>query len=367
MNREKVIIRTSIIGILGNILLVTAKAIIGILVHSIAIILDALNNLTDAMSSTITIIGTKLSNRKPDKKHPFGHGRIEYITSAIIAVIILAAGGIAIYESIQTLIKGDKPDHNYVSIIIVSIAIVVKIALGLYFMHMGKKVNSEALKASGKDALFDALLSTGTLISVIVFIASGVAIEGYVGIVIGIFILKGGFEILKDSFSLLIGRRVDKETSLGIKSIVLSFPEVKGAYDLIINDYGVESFTGSIHIEVDDNLTAKEIHTLSRKISEAVYLKYNMIMTVGIYASNNYDEKITTIRKDIKEIIKEYPMVQQMHGFYVDQERMTISFDIIISFEEKNPNNIRNEIFEKIATLHPEYNYYIVLDKDITD
>ena len=367
MSREKTIIRTSIIGILGNILLVTAKAIIGILVHSIAIILDAVNNLTDALSSTITIIGTKLANKKPDKKHPFGHGRVEYITSAIIAIIVFAAGGAAIYESILVLINNDKPDHSYISIIIVSIAIVIKIALGVFFINVGKKVNSEALKASGKDALFDAILSFGTLVSVIVFMIWGVAIEGYVGIIIGLFILKGGFEIMRDSLSLIIGKRVPKETSLGVKNIVLSFPEVKGAYDLIINDYGVDKSTGSIHIEVDDNLTAKEIHPLTRRISEAVFLKYHIILTVGIYASNTYDEEIIKIRKDIKEVLKEFPQVTQMHGFYVDQDNKSISFDIIISYDEKNPNEIRNQIFERISALHPEYNYFIVLDKDITD
>ena len=367
MEREKIIIRTSIIGIIGNILLVAAKAFIGILVGSIAIVVDAVNNLTDALSSTITIIGTKLSNKKPDKKHPLGHGRIEYVTSAIIAVIILSAGIIAIYESIMSLINKNVAEYTYVTIIIVSIAILVKIALGIYFTYVGKKVHSEALKASGKDALFDALLSFGTLVSVIVMMIWKVSIEGYVGIVIGLFIIKGGIGVMAESISSIIGRRVDKETALGVKSIVLSFEDVKGAYDLIINDYGVNKATGSIHIEVNDDMKAKDIHALSRKIAEAVYLKYHIILTVGVYASNEYNDEISAIRHDIKEILKNYPDVIQMHGFYVDTEIKSVSFDIIISFDEKNPNDIRNRIFMDISSLHPDYDYFIVIDQDITD
>ena len=367
MSREKVIIRTSIIGILTNVMLVVAKAIIGILVNSIAIILDAVNNLTDVLSSLITIIGTKLSNKKPDKKHPFGHGRVEYITSAIISFIILGAGAVAIYESIITLINKDVATYTYVTIIIVSLAVLTKIALGIYFVKMGKKVQSEALIASGKDALVDALLSFGTLVSVIVMMIWTVSIEGYVGIVIGLFIIRGGIGVMLDSFSLIIGRRASKEIVQGVKSIVLSYNEVKGAYDLIINDYGVDRGIGSIHIEVDDELTAKEIHHLTRQISEAIYAKYNIIMTVGVYASNTYSEEISCIRRDIKEILKKYPTVTQMHGFYVDHEKNLISFDIIIDFDEKNQEEIKNNILSEISSLHPEYNYFIVIDKDYSD
>ena len=198
MNREKKIIRTSVIGITGNLLLVGAKATIGFIAGSVSIILDAVNNLTDMLSSVITIIGTKLSNKKPDKKHPYGHGRIEYLTSLIIAVIILVAGGSAIYESILSLINGNTANYSDISLIIISIAILVKVALGLYYRKVAKEVNSDALKGSGIDALFDAILSTATLVGAIVARYANVYIEGYLGIVIGLFIIKSGIEILSD-------------------------------------------------------------------------------------------------------------------------------------------------------------------------
>ena len=367
MNREKQIIRTSIVGILGNVLLVAAKATIGLIAGSIAIVTDAVNNLTDALSSTITIIGTKVANKKPDKDHPFGHGRVEYLTSMIIAVIILFAGVTAIVESVKSLINHEEASYTYISIIIVSIAIVIKIALGLFFKHMGKKAESEALKASGTDALFDALLSSSTLIGIIVSMVWHVHIEGYLGIGIGLFIIRSGIEILRQGFSQIVGKRSDKELTDKIKELVCSFPEVKGAYDLILNDYGPNKTIGSIHIEVRDDMTAGEIHPLTRKITAAIYVNFDIIMTVGIYARNDTNELIKEMRTYITSIIKEYPLVKQLHGFYLDEGNRTVSFDLIFDFENKETDREVDEIKAKLKEKYPEYEFYIVIDKDFSD
>ncbi len=367
INREQKIIQTSFIGIGGNLLLVGAKATIGFIAGSVSIILDAVNNLTDMLSSVITIIGTKLSNKKPDKKHPYGHGRIEYLTSLIIAVIILVAGGSAIYESILSLIQGTTATYSDISLIIISIAILVKVALGLYYRKVAKEVNSDALKGSGIDALFDAILSTATLVGAIVARFANVYIEGYLGIVIGLFIIKSGIEILSGAVSSIIGERTSTEVALAIKQTVNSFPEVIGSYDLILNNYGPNRAIGSIHIEVDDKLTAKDIHPLSRKIAQEVYLKFGVILTIGIYASNNSNPEIRAIRKDVYDLVKEYPTIKQIHGFYVDEQLKTISFDILIDFDEENPDGLVKEITEHIKTHHPSYEYFIVIDKDFSD
>lgn len=367
MNRERKIILTSILGIIGNVLLVVGKALIGIISGSIAIITDAVNNLTDALSSTITIIGTKLAGRKPDKKHPYGHGRVEYLTSMVIAFIILFAGVMAIYESIKSFFNEEKATYTYVSIIIVSLAIVVKVGLGLFFKHMGKKTQSEALKASGTDALFDALLSGATLIGIITSLVWNVNIEGYLGIGIGLFILKSGFSILRQGLSSVIGERSSSELTEGIKQLVCSFPEVKGAYDLILNDYGPNKSIGSIHIEVRDDLTAKEIHPLTRQISAAAYMKYGVILTIGIYARNESDETTREIKNYIVKIIKEYKYVKQLHGFYLDESTRLVSFDLIFDFENENTDEDVKEIEAKLKEKFPEYDFYIVIDKDFSD
>lgn len=367
MSREKIIIRTSIIGILANVLLVAGKATVGILANSIAIITDAINNLTDALSSLITIIGTKLAGKKPDKKHPFGHGRVEYLTSIVISFIILFAGVMAIYESIMTIIKQEKLSHDYISIIIVSVAILVKIAVGLYFRHVGKKVNSGALKASGTDALFDSILSLSTLVSVLISIFTGVNIEGYLGIAIGLFIIKTGIGILREGLSAVIGERTEKELSDQIKAFVCSFPEVKGAYDLILNNYGPNKSIGSIHIEVRDDMTAKEIHPLTRDIAVKAYIKFGIILTVGIYARNESDQDVITIRSLVVETIKKYPFIKQLHGFYLDEATRTVSFDLMFDFKDEKKDEEVEEIKQILKEAHPEFDYFIVIDTDFTD
>ena len=367
VNRSKKIIRTSIIGILTNLGLVTIKAIVGIFANSISIIMDAINNLSDALSSVITIVGTKLSQKKPDAKHPYGHGRIEYLTSLIISIIILIAGSAAIVESIISIIEGHEPTFEIWSFILIAIAVVVKILLGIYFRHMGKKLNSEALKGSGIDALFDALLSFATLISIVVALIWKVNIEGYIGVIIGLFMIKSGIDVLRTSVSSIVGERMSKETSEAIKKLVCEYKEVKGAYDLIVNSYGPERGIGSIHIEVDDTLTAKEIHPLTRKIATQVYQEFGIIMTIGIYASNSSNSEIAKIRDAIKKEVLSHPTIKQMHGFYCDQETKTISFDVIVDFADKNAQALIKTIHDSIANQFPDYHFYIVEDKDISD
>ena len=367
MSREKKIIQTSIIGIIGNFLLVGGKAFIGFLAGSIAMITDALNNLTDALSSLITIIGTKLAGKKPDKKHPYGHGRIEYLTSMVISIIIIVAGVAAIYESIKSLIENTTPNHDIYSIIIVSIAIVIKIGLGLYFRFVAKKIDSDALKASGTDALLDSLLSLSTLVAIIVSIVWKVNIEGYLGIAIGLFIIRTGIEILREGLSAIIGERADKEVTDKLKELVCSFPEVKGAYDLILNNYGPNKSIGSIHIEVRDDLTAKDIHPLTREIAAAAYIKFGIILTVGIYAKNESNETAISIKQELENILKEYPLVNQLHGFYIDEATRRVSFDLIFDFKNTNTNEQVEEIRAKIKEKYPEYEYFIVVDTDFSD
>ena len=366
-DRSKKIVQTSVVGILANLGLVVIKAIVGLFAMSIAIIMDAINNLSDALSSVITIVGTKLAQKRPDEKHPYGHGRVEYLTSLVISIIIIIAGSAAIVESILAIIEGNLPSFEIWSVILIAFAVLVKIALSFFFRYRGKKLNSEALKGSGIDALFDAFLSLATLIAIIVALIWQVNIEGYIGVVIGLFMIKSGIDVLRSSLSNIIGERTSKETSEAIKKLVCSNPEVKGAYDLIVNNYGPDRGIGSIHIEVDDNLTAKEIHPLTRKIATQVYMEFGIIMTIGIYASNSSDKEIIEIRDAIRKEVLSHPTIKQMHGFYVDQETKTISFDVIVDFKDKDAPKLIKEIHDKIAEQFPDYHFFIVEDKDFTD
>ena len=366
-DRSKKIVRTSIIGIIANLGLVAVKAIVGLFANSISIIMDAVNNLSDALSSVITIVGTKLAQKKPDAKHPYGHGRIEYVTSLVISIIILVAGSAAIAESVINIFNPRDVKFELYSVILIAIAVVVKIVLGLYFRYQGKKLNSEALKGSGVDALFDALLSLGTLISIGVMLIWKVNIEGYVGAIIGAFMIKSGIDVLRHSLSSIIGERTSKETSEAIKHLVCQNPQVLGAYDLIVNNYGPDRGIGSIHIEVDDKLTAKEIHPLTRNLAVQIYQQFGIIMTVGIYASNSSDSEIVKIRDAIRKEVLSRPTIKQMHGFYCDQELKTISFDVIVDFKDKDAPKLIEEIKKNLGEQFPDYRFYVVEDKDFSD
>jgi len=364
MNRDKEIVKTSIVGIIANILLVIAKAIIGIIAGAISIVLDAVNNLTDALSSVITIIGTKLANKKPDKKHPYGHGRIEYITASIIGMIIFIAGALAIYESIKALIEHEVAEYSLYSFIIVSLAIIVKIVLGLFYKKKGKTLNSDALNASGMDALLDSLLSFGTLIGAIVAYTAKVSLEGYIGIIIGVFIIKTSIDVFRESISKIIGERIEASFAQDLTNDIMAFDEVHGVYDLIINNYGNDKNIASVHVEVDDDLTAKQIQLLEREIGGIAYEKYHTILTVGVYAKNEENEEAKTIKQNILGIIKDYPDIIQSHGFYCDLDKKVITIDIIIDFNSSKENEIYQELTTKISTAYPGFKIFIVLDKD---
>ncbi len=364
MNREKEIVKTSVVGICGNVLLVVAKAIIGLLAGAVSIILDAVNNLTDALSSVITIIGTKLANKKPNKKYPYGFGRIEYLTSSIIGVIIFSAGFLAVYEAIKSLIAGEVATYDIYSFIIISIAILAKIGLGIFFKYKGKSLNSDALSASGLDALLDSVLSCGTLIGAIVAYFAGISLEGYIGIAIGLFIIKSSIDVFRESISKIIGERSETELNKQLIQEISEFDGVLGVYDLIINNYGNDKNIASVHIEVNDAMTAKEIQAIERKIAGMCYAKYNTIMTVGIYAQNEDNGEASRIKKEIDEIVSEYKQVIQTHGFYCDFAQKIISIDIIIDFDTKDEDQVYSEIKSKIQQKNPGFNVNIVLDRD---
>lgn len=337
MEREKKIIRTSVIGILANVLLAAFKAVMGIMSNSIAITLDAVNNISDAASSVITIIGTKLAGRAPDKKHPFGYGRIEYLSAMIISVIVLYAGISSLTESVKKIIHPETPDYSPVILIIVAVAVIVKIVLGRYVKSVGVKTNSESLINSGEDATLDSIISASTLAAAAIYLIWGIRLEAWLGAIISVVIIKSGIDMLRSTLSQILGERVDAELAREIKETVLSFPEVKGAYDLILHNYGPDRFVGSVHIEVLDDMSINRLDELTREITVAVYQKFDIIMAaIGIYSVNTKDVDFMKIRDQIREAAKSVEHVREIHGFYLYEDKKQIRFDLVISFNAKD-------------------------------
>ncbi len=364
VQREKAIVRTSIIGIITNVFLAAFKAAIGIISHSIAVTLDAVNNLSDALSSVITIIGTKLGAKPPNKKHPLGYGRIEYLSSMIVAAIVLYAGITSLVESVKKMISPEEADYSAVSLVIISVAIVAKLILGTYVKRQGKKHNSGALIASGSDALFDAILSSSVLACAVVFLIWKISLEAYVGAIISLFIIKAGIEMMSETVNDILGKRPEKEETDQIKKLICEEPEVRGAFDLIMYNYGPNKNYASVHIELPDTMTIDEADKLTRRIQSNVYLKTGVILTgVGVYSFNTSDNEAAKIRNTILETVLAHDWALQLHGFYADTQNKTIRFDVVISFEIDRAEAVET-LMQETKTLYPDYEIQIIPDID---
>ena len=366
--REKIVIQTSILSIIANILLAGFKAFVGFLANSIAIISDAVNNLSDALSSIITIIGTKLAGKAPDREHPYGYGRIEYMTSLVVSAIVLYAGITALIESVKKIISAEEVSYSTITLVILIAGIIVKFCLGLYVKKKGKDVNSDSLVASGSDAFNDAILSVSVLASAIIYLIFNINIEAYVGVLLALFIVKVGFELIKESVDNMIGTRVESDLARSIKKDILKEKDVEGAFDLVLNNYGPDKYLGSIHIEVPDYLTVSDVDKMSRKITKKILEKYGVILhTIGVYSINTNDKNAIETLEKIKKIVFSHKGVIQMHGFYLDDEEKEISFDIIIDFKVSNREEIYKEIYDEIQKLYGDYKVNITLDIDVSD
>ena len=366
-NREKTIVKTSVIGIITNLLLVGFKAFVGLISNSIAVILDAVNNLSDALSSVVTIIGAKLGAKQPDKKHPLGYGRIEYLSSMIVAALVLYAGITSLVESIKKIIHPDAADYSTVSLIIIAVAIAVKLVLGLYVRKQGEKVSSGALEASGSDALFDAILSASVLASAIVYLIWSVSLEAYVGVVIAGFIIKAGIEMMIETLNDIIGKREDAETTKELKEIICAEENVLGAYDVTLFNYGPNKNYGSVHIELPDTMSVDEVDRITRRIQTDVFKKTGVILTgIGVYSYNTSDDEAAKMRNAIRKTVMAHDWALQIHGFYADTEKKTIRFDVVVSFEVDRKEALET-LCGEVKALYPEYDILIVPDVDIAD
>lgn len=364
LSRQKAIIKTSVIGIITNLVLVAFKMVIGLLATSNAIIIDAINNLTDVLSSIVTIIGTKLAGRRPDPKHPYGHGRYEYLAALTVGAIIFSVGVYALAESLPKIFHPELADYSIASIIVVAAAVFVKIVLGLYVQSVGRARNSASLSASGLDALFDAALSFSTLIGIFSAMFFHFSLDGILGVIIALFIIKTSLEILSDSVVDIISGRNDPKLTRKLHDFVCSFPEVSDAYDLSLHDYGPGAYIGSIHIQIPDRLTAKDIHRLTTEIAERALAKYNVTLTVGIYAENSRTKAHQAMRQRLADIVKTQPAIIDVHGFYVDDQQKLVTFDLVLDYFYRDKLKLKNRIIRDFRRTYPAYRCRVTLDLD---
>lgn len=362
MDRNSQIIRTSVIGIIANVLLAAFKAIVGIIANSVAIVMDALNNLSDALSSVITIVGAKLSQRPADNKHPFGHGRIEYFSAIIIAVIVLSAGITSLIESVKKIFEPVTPTYSATTLIVIIVAIAVKLILGEYVKRKGKQLKSDALTASGSDALFDAAITLTTLISAGIMLIWNVSLDGILSTLISAVIIKAGIEMLASPVNELLGARVPAELTRQIKEEVSAFEGVHGVFDLILHNYGPEVMIGSLHINVYDTLSAYDIHGLSRKISMQMYEKHGIIMSIGIYAISTGENQRTELQSKVMEKLSAHKEIIQIHGFYCSEKEKMFSVDVVPDMSVHNDAALSASLVSELQPLAPDMRVTVVID-----
>lgn len=367
VDRDKIIIQTSVIGILANILLAVFKAFAGIMSNSIAVTLDAVNNLSDALSSVITIIGNKLGSKAPDKNHPLGYGRIEYLSAMIVAGIVLYAGITSIIESVKKIINPATPEYTSITLLILAVAIIVKLVLGSYVKKRGEIANSGALIASGADATFDSVLSLSVLLSALLYIFTGISLEAYVGVIISAVIIKAGIDMMIETLNDILGKRADPKTTAHLKELLTEEPQVRGAYDIFITNYGPDKNYASVHLELPDVMTVEEVDELTRKLQEKVYQEMGItLIGVGVYSYNTKNDEAEKIHNTVMETVMNHEWVLQLHGFFVEVDKKQMRFDVVMSFDidwDEGLDILQKEVNE----LYPDYEVQIVSDIDISD
>ncbi len=362
-HRQNKIIKTSVIGIIVNICLVIVKTIFGILAGSIAIILDALNNLTDVVSSVVTIIGLRLSSKKPDHDHPMGHGRLEYISAIVVAIIILYAGLTALLESIKKIFDSGETIYSIYTLIMLITTIIVKFCLGFYVKNQGKKYTSPALMASGLDAINDAYVSCTVLVSAMLYFLFGIQVDSFIGVLISLCIIKSGYDLLIEDIKDILGRRADREMISKIKEYIHREKAVLEVHDLLLHNYGPEKYVGSVVVDVDSQMTADEIDEMSHRIKDSVLEEFGvMLNSIGICSQNSVsrDMKLEIIRR-----LSHIDNILQVHGVHIEKGSKLVSMDIIIDFDDKYPELTLDHAKMHLEEAFPDYTFDLHLDADV--
>ena len=366
-SRFKGIILTSVIGIVVNVLLGVLKIIVGTVANSVAVISDAVNNFSDSVSSLVTIIAMAISGKGATRKHPFGFGRIEYFSSMIIAVIVLVTGAQFLIESVKKILHPEATHYSTVTLVLLVVAIVAKILLGLYTKRSGRSLNSPNLIASGQDALSDAVITGVTLLAAVVsLIKPDLFIDGWVGVLVSLFVLKAGLEILMDVISKLMGERPSIELADQIMQEILATDGILGAYDLILHNYGPNVFIGDVNLELEDTMRIEDAYVITKPLQVRILRDYGVFMYFGFYSVNTTDPEIAETRAALNEHIADIDDILQIHAFYMDKEKKFMSFDVVYDFAAKDEAALRQDLKDFLHERHPDYRIELLPDRDFT-
>ena len=367
--RAKCASSASIVGIVSNIFLSLMKIVVGIISGSIAITADAVNNIADAASSIITLVGFRLAVKPADKEHPYGHARIEYITGLIVSMVICVLGIEFFINSVNALIHPTETDYSTAALVILGISIVIKFWQGLFYRAVGKHISSSALIATSADSRNDSITTAAVLIGALISKFSGINLDGWLGIAVACFIIKSGIELVMETSDPLLGIAPSEEFVVSIGKRIMSYNDVLGYHDLVVHNYGHDRTFASVHVEVAAEKDILESHDLIDNI-EFDFKKSGIQLVIHLDPVITADEELRELRREVEGIIalvsNELNCPLSMHDFRVVKgvTHTNLIFDVVVPFECKlNECDIRQLITDKVRTLSHEYNTVIEIDR----
>ena len=369
--RGKYIFLGGIVGILSNFLLFVIKLSVGLITSSIAIMADAFNNLSDAGSSIITIVGFKLSDKPADAEHPFGHGRIEYISALIVSFMVMLVGFQFVKSSLERIFNPVDIKFETIPFILLLISIFIKLWLSSFNKFVGNKIDSSALKAASADALGDVFTSSCVAISFLASKFTSFPIDGYLGTLVALFILYSGFSLTKETLNPLLGEAPDPELVQKIQNMVLSYDNITGVHDLIIHNYGPCGCMASIHAEVPCDISIMEIHEIIDRAEREISEKLKIYLVIHMDPIAMEDEELKKDFNMVCDIIEKDERIKSIHDFRVvgEGEVKNLLFDVVIDSEKMfktmtKHETLINDINKAVKEIHPKYNCIITVDND---
>lgn len=363
-NRESIIFMTSGLGIFTNIAMALAKILIGIMASSIAIVSEGINNSADVLTSLLTLIGTRLAKKHPDEKHPFGYGRIEYLVSLVIAVMIIVTGIEMTSSSVKLIINPEPLKISYWVLVIVAGSAMIKFLLGIYTIQMGKKADSNALIGVGVESRNDAFASIITIVSSLVFLIFHVSVDAYAGILISLLILKAGFDLLKDTVGDLLGRPGEYELAQQLYKEIRGTEGIILAVDMMLHNYGPDAWSGSVNVEIDHEKTVGEVYQILHELQLRIMHEYHTTMVFGVYAVDNDHPKLRELRTKIGGFVREQEHVKSYHALFLDEKEHKLYCDFIVDYKIKDWDQLRNDFIHYLGAEYPEYEVELTIETE---
>ncbi|HEY8892030.1 MAG TPA: cation diffusion facilitator family transporter [Clostridium sp.] len=359
-----------LVGIVVNLILFTVKLIIGIISNSIAVTADAFNNLSDVASSVITILGFKLASKPPDKEHPFGHGRLEYISGLIVSFLVMLVGIEFIKTSFGRIIHPSKVIFSLIPFILILISIIFKIWISGFNKTIGKAIKSSALEASSTDALSDVFSSSCVALSLLLSIWIDFPLDGYIGILVSLIIIYAGYTLIKKTINPLLGEAPDKGLVEGLETKLLSYNYITGAHDLVIHNYGPGRCMASIHAEVPCDISVVKIHEIIDKAEKEISEEFSIYLVIHMDPINTDDEEVNASHAELLNVLKYFSIIKSIHDFRIvgEGEYKNLIFDAVIDFNstftKDDEIKLETEISIELKKCCPSYNVVMTLDRD---